>query len=237
MDAADWAPLYAGILQEFGWTESADRRAAETLHDLLPPQDRWKHVGTELKHRRAVTVVGAGPALERLTTTDFPAGVVVAADGAAERLRELGIVPRVVVTDLDGDPDALRWAAAQGAAMVVHAHGDNRDRLAMVAELGPFVCGTYQSTPDPALAPLHNLGGFTDGDRAVVLCEAYDVRVVSLVAFDFEAEPSRYSHTWDPATKPRKLAWAKRIIEGVHGRGRTHVQLWTPPTPPTQKGP
>jgi hypothetical protein len=109
----------------------------------------------------------------------------------------------------------------------VHGHGDNLDRLDdLVPQLGPFVAGTHQWAGDEAidLRPLRNVGGFTDGDRAVALCEAYGVREVRLACFDFDAPPSRYSHAWDPTTKPRKLAWAKRIIDGVQARGRTHVR-------------
>ena len=213
-----WQPTYRQILADFGWSEDDDRQAAHMLASHLG-KDMWKHVGTELKHRPRVVVVGCAPALEDLRAADLPQGVVVAADGAATRLMELGVVPRVVVTDLDGHPDGLRWAASQGASMVVHAHGDNATRLAMVEELGPLVAGSYQCSPDAALTSLRNIGGFTDGDRAVLLCEHYQVREVVLVAFDTTATPSRYSHHYDPATKARKLAWCDRILDEARRRG------------------
>ncbi len=218
----EWPDQYAAILREFGWSEADDRAAADALRALLPRRDTFRHVGTELKHRPLATVVGCGPALDDLEA-NYLEGIVVAADGAATRLMELGVVPRVVVTDLDGPDDGLRWAAAQGSSMVVHAHGANRDALPLAAELGPFVAGTYQSTPAEALQPLRNLGGFTDGDRAVRLCEAYGVRTVRLAGFDLDATPGRYSGTWDPATKPAKLAWARRILDGVRKRGATQI--------------
>lgn len=214
-----WPPMYRDILADFGWDEDDDRAAAEALRDALPAgRSPWLHVGTELKHRAEATVVGCGPSLLDAAPVDLR-GVVVAADGATERLRELGIIPRVVVTDLDGDLEALRWAGEQGAAIVVHAHGHNRDRLPGAAALGPFVVGTYQCGEDEALAPLRNLGGFTDGDRAVALCAAYQVRRVRLVGFDLDSPPSRYSGTFDATTKPQKLAWAGQIIDRLHGEG------------------
>lgn len=229
MEWQAWRPTYEEIVADFGYDVDADAQAAHRLRAILGQKDGFRNVGTELKHRPAATVVGCGPALETVRPEDFPEGVVVACDGATQRLQELEIVPRIVVTDLDGEPDALRWAAGEGAAMVIHAHGDNQEKMQdLVPDLQPFRAGTYQSAPQADLAPLRNLGGFTDGDRAVLLCEAMDVRQVNLLAFDFEAAPSRYSHQWDPATKGRKLAWAERIIAGVQARGRTLVRHWVP---------
>jgi hypothetical protein len=184
----------------------------------------------DVRNRRNVAVVGAGPSLERIRDPLLLAGkMVVACDGAATWLRERGVVPHLVVTDLDGEPEDLLWAAGQGAFMVVHAHGDNRAALDDLApRLGPQLYGTYQCGPEAVLAPMENVGGFTDGDRAVILCEALGALQVTLVGFDFDAPPSRYSHRWDPATKPRKLAWAERLVGEVQGRGRTRIVRYVP---------
>ncbi len=208
-----WSDTYAAILAEFGWSEADDMASAKRLQGLVP-RGGWRHVGTELKHRPEATIVGCSQALDDLSSADLH-GIVIAADGATARLQELGVVPRVVVTDLDGDEDALRWAAAQGSSIVVHAHGDNQDRLAIVPELGPFVAGTCQCDA-AGLEPLRNLGGFTDGDRAALLAKHMGVRSIHLAAFDFDGAPSRFSHRFDPAIKARKLAWAKQIL-GEHG--------------------
>lgn len=228
-EAPWWPRMYADILADFGWRESADREAAERLRDRLPQRGAFRHVGTELKHRPRAIVVGCDETLDDLEATDLPEGIVVAADGATARLREIGVLPRVVVTDLDGHPDALQWAARSGASMVVHAHGHNLDRLDLVPDLGPFVAGTYQCTPDPSLAPLHNLGGFTDGDRAAVLCEAYGVKEVVLAAFDLEQGQSHHTHHSDADVKERKLVWAGRVLAGIQARGRTRLTR-LPPT-------
>ncbi len=212
----DWESTYVDILAEFGWDPAPDREAALRLRDLVP-KGTWRHVGTELKHRARATVVGCGPALESLQATDIPPGVVIAADGATKRLQEIGVVPRVVVTDLDGDLQAIKWAADQGSSIVVHAHGDNIDALPQVTGLGPLVAGTCQCDAT-GLAPLRNPAGFTDGDRAVRICEMFHVREIHLVAFDFDARPSSYSGRFDPDIKARKLAWARRIIEDVGQR-------------------
>lgn len=231
---ADWAPTMAAIRADFGYREADDRAAALELAALLrdrPAGPRtWRELGVLARNRRNLTVAGCGPGLASLRAEELAGRIVVACDGATSRLRELGRPPDLVVTDLDGKADDLLWAAAAGSTFVVHAHGDNRDAVArLVPQLGPMVHGTHQVEPGGAggewLAPLRNVGGFTDGDRAVLLLEELGAREARLVGFEFDAPPSSYSHRWDPATKPRKLAWARQIVMACHARGA--LRLWS----------
>ncbi len=224
-----WQPFDAAIRQEFGYALAADQAAAQELHAIVPATCRFRDLGVALRNRRNVAVVGAGPSLERTAPSILDGKVVVAADGAVSWLRPNHVVPHIVVTDLDGDPDDLQWAAMQGAAMVVHAHGDNRAAIAsLAARLLPLVYGTYQGPPNEAIRPMQNVGGFTDGDRAVMLCEELGARAVTLVGFDYDLPPSQYSYKWDPQTKPAKLAWAERIVMDVSARGKMAVQQYVP---------
>lgn len=226
---ADWEGFDTQIRAAFGYSLAGDQAAARELHALVPAASRFRNLGVDVRNRRNVAVVGAGPSLDKTPPGILEGKVVVAADGAVSWLRQGGLLPQLVVTDLDGDPDDLAWAARQGAAMVVHAHGDNRDAIRNLApRLAPLLYGTYQGPPDDALAPMQNVGGFTDGDRALVLCEALGARAVTLVGFDFDAPPSAYSHKWDPKTKPAKLAWAERIVSMVAARGLMAVQKYVP---------
>ncbi|HEX2066245.1 MAG TPA: 6-hydroxymethylpterin diphosphokinase MptE-like protein [Candidatus Thermoplasmatota archaeon] len=229
MDWAAWEPHYRALCAQFGYREEDDLAAAWELHALVPARCRFRDLGVLLRNRREVAVVGAGPSLERTRPAALAGRALVACDGAATWLRESGLVPHAVVTDLDGAPGDLAWAAAQGSSMVVHAHGDNRAALRELApRLGPQLYGTYQCGPRPGLEPMRNVGGFTDGDRAVLLCEALGARSALLFGFDFAAPPSRYSHRWDPATKPAKLAWAQRLVGEAAARGRMAVALHAP---------
>lgn len=229
MEWTAWAPTMAAIRAEFGYEAEPDREAAHALRKLVPPTNRFRDLGVEVRNRRDVVIAGCGPGLAKAKADAFVGKAVVAADGATERLQELGVVPRLVVTDLDGKPEALAWAGAQGSRMVVHAHGDNRKAIAgLVPALGPQVYGTHQLEPQPGLEPLRNVGGFTDGDRAVLLCEALGARAAVLVGFETDQPPSRYSHEWDPVTKPKKLAWAERIVAGCQARGRLALTKWVP---------
>lgn len=225
MEWLEWAASDAAIRAEFGYRPEDDAAAARLLHRVVPAGNRIRLLLPLLRGRRDVAVVGCGPSLETADASRLAGRPLVAADGATTWLREKGIVPTLVVTDLDGAPDDLVWASKAGASMVVHAHGDNQEAVRDLAPLLlPRLFGTYQGPPAPGLAPLANLGGFTDGDRAVVLCEHLGARQASLVGFDYDAPPSRYSHRWDPHTKPRKLDWARRVVDGVRARGRLRLE-------------
>lgn len=229
MDWSAWEPTLREVRSAFGYPASADDEAARILHGLVPATNRWRELGAEVRNRRNLVIVGCGPGLDRVPASLFVGQVVVAADGATSRLRELGVVPHLVVTDLDGKADDLAWAARQGARMLVHAHGDNQAALHDLGpRLGPQLYGSHQVEPRDDLLPLQNPGGFTDGDRAVVVCEHLGAKAALLVGFEFDAPPSRHSHRWDPATKPRKLDFARRIVEGVHARGRLLLRSWVP---------
>ncbi len=220
MEWEAWRPTYQAILADFGWDEADDHASALELQARLAPHpDTWPDLMTRLAGYSEAVVVGAGPSLEALDEwpADLPT-LVVSADGATTALRLLGVVPAVVVTDLDGPHEDLRWAAGHGAMTVVHAHGHNRRELPLVEALGPRVAGSCQCDPS-GLEPLRNTGGFTDGDRAVLLLEQAGVRRVHLVGFDLDAEPGRLGHRFDVGVKRRKLLVAKQILAGAQRRG------------------
>jgi hypothetical protein len=127
----------------------------------------------------------------------------VAADGATAVLLSKGVVPDIVVTDLDGPFDAIRSASLMGTIIVVHAHGDNQDALQRYVPQLERAVGTVQCQPPEGL---YNFGGFTDGDRCVFLARALGATSIKLLGFDFD----------DPGVTPRKqkkLLWAKRLID------------------------
>ena len=54
-------------------------------------------------------------------------------------------------------------------------------------------------------------GGFTDGDRALMMCLSLDCKSVRLIGFDFD-KIGLYSGNFSPK-KLKKLEWARKIIE------------------------
>ncbi|MDG6221555.1 MAG: DUF115 domain-containing protein, partial [Candidatus Thermoplasmatota archaeon] len=147
--------------------------------------------------------------------------VLIAADSALKTLVESDVFPGVVVTDLDGDEKLLLEASQRGAVMVVHAHGDNVQRLVeLVPKLEGPVVGTCQVMPPP---PLVNWGGYTDGDRAALMALENRAAKIVLAGFDFEKPVAKEGI--DMGRKLKKLRWAKEILEWAAMQGAPMVFL------------
>lgn len=226
-----WMPLYRRIVSEFGYSERADREAAALLDAALARPLALGQLRRIVRGRTAI-VAGAGPSLHRLARAlrehrGVPRGAaLISADSATGTL--LGAadaVPDVVVTDLDGDlAGALPRAAAAGAAMVVHAHGDNAGLLGdAAAALGPRCLGTSQCRP---VGSLHNFGGFTDGDRAAFLADALGAARIVLCGMDVRGGrigSASGTAAPDRPAKLRKLEWAGRLLEWLAGTSRSRL--------------
>ena len=204
----DWEPLYLEIIKDMGYDRVRDEESARVLSGIISgmPSSRrasiWKL--EELVRDRDVLVCGNAPTLkdelEEVQPNDF---CIIAADGAAAVLMDMGIVPHIIVTDLDGDVEAEIKASRMGALMVVHGHGDN---IPVIGLIVPGLCNVVGSTQSVPLANVHNFGGFTDGDRCVFLARELGASAMVLIGFDFS----------DPhvnATKRKKLEWARKLID------------------------
>ena len=233
MEFRAWATDYRRIRQEFGFSLREDEQARDVLLGLLRDH-RHARLGEEADrslrarlHGRSVLVVGGGPGpgpfpLPLRLVGNGP-WTVLAADGAARTCLRGGHRPDLVVTDLDGDMPHEIEANRRGALLVVHAHGDNIGALRRwVPRLPGPVVGTCAAAP---LGGLLNPGGFTDGDRALFLAEAYGARRALLGRFDL----GRPFH--EPvasfATKGRKLRTAERLLLELARRGRLPVEVLT----------
>ena len=204
MQFATWEPVYRAILEDFGFSSALDEEAANLLHELLCHKEQSLSIASERLRGHDVMIVGNAPTLkeelENLREKNIP---FVAADGATAVLLEEGIVPEIVVTDLDGPFDAILEANQMGAIATVHAHGDNIDALKRCVPQLRMILGTVQCRPPQGL---YNFGGFTDGDRCVFLAKELGAASIKLLGFDFEDESVT-------PRKRKKLAWARRLID------------------------
>ncbi|VVB65178.1 6-hydroxymethyl-7,8-dihydropterin pyrophosphokinase [uncultured archaeon] len=204
-----WEPLYLEILDVFGFSRERDEDAGILLFDLLKSGRNSVKIlamASELVRCRFAVICGNAPTLAGELEEILHAQnscIFVAADGATSVLLKEGVVPEIIVTDLDGCMDDILRANDMGSIMVVHAHGDNQDLLREYVPKLRNVVGTTQTFPPNGL---YNFGGFTDGDRCVFFARYLGVSEIKLIGFDFD----------DMSVTPRKhkkLAWAKRLIE------------------------
>lgn len=214
MDFDSWEPIYLEILEDFGFSRERDEEAAKILSQMLPPSEPVLQEARVRISGKSAVICGNAPSLAKdieslkkaAKISDF---AFIAADGATAVLLRGGIVPDIVVTDLDGPfPEILR-AHGKGSLVVVHAHGDNLDAIQLHVPKLKRVLGTTQSRP---LKNVYNFGGFTDGDRCVFLAVALFAESIKLVGFDFEDERVT-------PRKKKKLAWARRLIDKALEQG------------------
>ncbi|MFB6100948.1 MAG: 6-hydroxymethylpterin diphosphokinase MptE-like protein [Haloplanus sp.] len=207
MNYETWNPVYERILADFGFDRAADERARDRLATFVDAFDERR-----LRHLAGATVAiaGAGPSLAAEVDTAADADLVIAASAAAAVLRKAGVTVDLMVTDLDKTPETARALTHEGVPVAVHAHGDNVPELAeWVPRLdGDNVLPTTQAEPR---GPVVNYGGFTDGDRAAFLADAFGAAELRFPGWDFD------DTSVDPI-KRKKLAWAERLLYWLENR-------------------
>lgn len=199
-----WEPYYKAILEDFGWTQEGDEAAARLLSSLLPPETPYLKQVEELIRGRDVIVCGKAPTLEKdMEKIDWwYKYTVIAADGSVTTLLNQGIVPDIVVSDLDGAREDLLKADANGSIILAHAHADNVESVKSLVPQLKNVVGTTQTRP---LGNVYNFGGFSDGDRCVFLAKEFGAKSIKIIGFDLD-------DTNVTPKKLKKLKWARRLL-------------------------
>lgn len=206
MEFSEWEPVYLEIIEDFGFSKGDDEKSAQVLAELC--KERKVTSPECLGISGEATVCGCGYNLEDDLEKYGVKGKLIAADGSVSRINTQ---PDIIVTDLDGCIQKEIEANADGSVAVIHGHGDNIDLLKKyVPRFEGLILPTVQCRPPEGL---FNFGGFTDGDRAVVLAKSLGAEKIHLRGFDF-SNPYIKSGK-DPEIKRKKLLWAKRIIEAV----------------------
>ena len=167
MDFEDWEPYYQDILRDFGYSRVDDESSARLLESTVPKD---KLVNIDLLSRTiggSVTVFGNGPRLEEELSKRSLSGTLISAGCATSVLLRNGVQPDIFVTDLDGPLDSDILSNLNGAVAVLHAHGDNMSLITRFAK--EFRGKVVLSTQSKPFDGVNNFGGFTDGDRAVMM--------------------------------------------------------------------
>ena len=207
-----WKTKFNEIRKEFGYTETEDLVSAKKLNLLLKRKNSKKEFEDIIKGK-TIFVIGAGPSLSKsLKHIKKSKNITkIVADGAVRALLEKNIRPDILVTDLDGDIESIKKIGKTKIPIIVHAHGDNSNRLEIVKKLSN-VTGTTQTRE---FGKLKNYGGFTDGDRCVFLAEYFNANKIVLIGMDFGRKIGKYSkhRVINRKTKLKKLKSGKMIIE------------------------
>ena len=207
-----WKKRYSEILKEFRYDEKEDKESAILLNSILKKSDASKKI-TDLIKGKTVFVIGSGPSLSLAIPKlkKYKKIVKIAADSSIKPLVENGIIPDIVVTDLDGDENTLKKIGKTNSIFVVHAHGDNIEKLDLVKKFKNCI-GTTQSTP---FSKIENFGGFTDGDRCVFLANHFQAKKVILFGMDFGERIGKFSKTKKSERKIKlmKLKQGKSLLE------------------------
>jgi len=207
-----WKTKFNEIRKEFGYSEKEDLISAKKLNLLLKRKNSKKEFCDMIKGK-TVFVIGAGPSLSKsLKYIKKSKNITkIVADGAVRALLEKNMKPDILVTDLDGDMESIKKIGKTKIPIIVHAHGDNFNRLEIVKELSN-VTGTTQTEK---FGKMENYGGFTDGDRCVFLAEYFNASKIVLIGMDFGQKIGKYSkhRVINHKTKIKKLKFGKMIIE------------------------
>lgn len=213
---------YAEIAELLGFDEGEDSRARDVLDSLVGAFD--ESVFSSLIKGGKVVVFGCGPSLMKDfkgMRERFDEYVLVSVDGSIKLFMEEGVLPHLHVTDLDGDIPSTVEANNRGTVTIVHAHGDNIDKVSdVVPKLSGKVFGTTQVEPTEKVL---NYGGFTDGDRAVYLVEHFKPAEIILAGMDFGGVVGEYSGEYDPEKKKKKLKIGKKLLDELKAETRIPI--------------
>jgi len=226
MTIVGWDSKYKKILKDFGYSRKEDTQSCKLLDSLLPKKTPIIKI-RDLIENKPVFVVGAGPSLPSCISIlkKYKKITKIVADGATRAIIENGLKPDIVVTDLDGDIKSLKKVGRTNTLMVVHAHGDNTDKIHLVKNFKNCV-GTTQTKPT---GRVHNFGGFTDGDRCVFLANHFKAKKIILLGMDFGTRIGKYSKisVVNRNTKIAKLRRGKKLLEWLAQKSSSELYSTT----------
>lgn len=192
MELRDWLRIYEQIISDFNFSRTKDEESARLIAKLGEGKLLNSKVLECIKGREVAVIGGAyqGETIKE----DF----IITAGKAVEKI---DFLPNIHVTDLEESLERILELQKSGCILVFHAHGDNMNRI---REIVPYVDRFVATTQCEPFDKVYNFGGFTDGDRAVLIAKRFGAKKISLYGFDFEK---------GEGLKLKKLKWAKKILE------------------------
>ena len=211
MMISGWEKRYLLILKELNYSQKKDKQSAIILDSILKKTNTTDKI-LKLINGKTVFVIGSGPSLSNAIPKlkKLKKSIKIAADSSLKPLVDNGIIPDIVVTDLDGDENTIKKIAKTKSIFVIHAHGDNIEKLELVKKIKNCI-GTTQSNP---FNKIQNFGGFTDGDRGVFLANYFGAKKIILFGMDFGNRIGKFSNTKkaDRKIKLKKLEIGENLL-------------------------
>ena len=206
-----WKKRYFSILKELNYSEKKDKESALILDSILKKTDTIEKI-KKIIEGKTIFVIGSGPSLSIAIPKlkKLEKSIKIAADSSLKPLVDNGIIPDIIVTDLDGNEDAIKKISKTKSIFVIHAHGDNIEKLQIVKKMKNCI-GTTQTNP---FNKVQNFGGFTDGDRGVFLASYFNAKKIILFGMDFGNQIGKFSNTKksDRETKLKKLEIGRDLL-------------------------
>ena len=203
---ADQIALQDEFREYFSWDVSDDIRSAHQMSQTLIggyelDLSKYDHIG----------IVGA--AAEVKDVQNSTAELLIVADGSLGAISEISRVG-LLVSDADGAPHIQR-AVENRIPIALHAHGDNlhdwKEFATTFSDSYPLIL-THQTPIE--IEGMINVGGFTDGDRAICLALAFGAQYKSIQLIGFKSnDVGRWSGVTNEALKLEKLRWMEKIIQ------------------------
>ena len=222
MTIRGWKTQFKEIRKEFGYLEKDDLISVRKLDSLLKGKNSKREFQNMIQGK-TVFIIGAGPSLTKsLKYIKKSKNVTkIVADGAVRALLEKNIKPDILVTDLDGDLKSIEKIGKTMIPIIVHAHGDNYEKLEIVKKLKNVV----GSTQTRKIGKIENFGGFTDGDRCVFLAEYFNASKIVLIGMDFGQKIGKYSkhRIVDRKIKIKKLKFGKKVVEWIGTKSKADL--------------
>jgi uncharacterized Rossmann fold enzyme len=209
----EWEPVYIDILKDMDIDRTSDESSARSLKMLTLNSNIISDEELASLMTKEIIIAGGNISADGIRSLkdiqkDKTKRTLISAGSATDVLVANGVIPDIVVTDLDGNAEEQKKASSSGSVTIIHAHGDNSHLVMRHAkDFNGRIMISTQSAPDMALC---NFGGFTDGDRAVCTARHFGAKKIMLIGFDMDAPA--YKPGTDPDIKKRKLKWAKKII-------------------------
>ena len=198
-DTGWWWKFQEEISVQFGFSKDREDVVSRLITGLKQNNSSIR----DSIEKKDLVLVGAG----LQSSIEIPSSNVIVADGALRACLEQDILPSLIVTDLDGYVSDISWARKKGSKVILHAHGDNIARVFQYFEdINPnCITTTYPSDSSNCW------GGFTDGDRALMMSLSLNCNTIRMMGFDYSMIGD-YSGDYSPR-KLEKLAWAQKIVE------------------------